>query len=82
MAGTTLAYNTATGAKLWQSSYNPGGLSSSSFSAVAVSPVAVTVASTDSRATIFTALSSAWSAGQGPWRTILGALNVRLAELR
>jgi len=34
-----------------------------------MSPVAATVANTCSRVKIFTALSSAWSAGQGPWRT-------------
>jgi outer membrane protein assembly factor BamB len=41
--GATLAYNTATGAKLWQANYNPGGLSTSSFSAIAVSPDSSTV---------------------------------------
>jgi PQQ-like domain len=42
-AGATLAYNPATGAKLWQANYNPGGLSTSSFSAIAVSPDSSTV---------------------------------------
>ncbi len=42
-AGATLAYNPATGAKMWQANYNPGGLSTSSFSAIAVSPDSSTV---------------------------------------
>ncbi len=42
-AGATLAYNPATGAKLWQANYNPGGLSNSQFEAIAVSPDSSTV---------------------------------------
>jgi outer membrane protein assembly factor BamB len=37
-AATTIAYNATTGATLWQSSYNPGGRSTSVFNSIAVSP--------------------------------------------
>ena len=42
-AGITIAYNTATGAQLWQASYNPGGRSTSVFNSIAVSPDGSTV---------------------------------------
>jgi outer membrane protein assembly factor BamB len=42
-AGTVIAYNTATGTALWHASYNPGGLSSSTFVAATVSSDSATV---------------------------------------